>query len=62
MEWAAPSPPGHGNFGHGKWEDMPVCYRGPYEYNHPDREEDFWPQWEPPEGHSDEDPAEGGTS
>ncbi len=39
LEWVAPSPPGHGNF-----EELPNCYRGPYEYSHPDREEDYWPQ------------------
>jgi len=60
MEWNTPSPPGHGNFGHGRWEDMPTCYRGAYEFNHPDREEDYWPQWEPPPGHPDaDDSAEG---
>jgi len=40
LEWAAPSPPPHGNFPEG----LPNCYRGPYEYSHPDRAEDFWPQ------------------
>ncbi len=60
LEWLAPSPPGHGNFGHGRWEDMPKVYRGPYEFNHPDREEDYWPQWEPPPG-GDPD-AEGSAS
>jgi cytochrome c oxidase subunit 1 len=43
LEWLAPSPPGHGNFA-----VMPTVYRGPYEYGHPDRDEDYWPQWEPP--------------
>lgn len=43
LEWATPSPPGHGNF-----EVPPVCYRGPYEYSHPDNDADFWPQTEPP--------------
>jgi cytochrome c oxidase subunit 1 len=28
LEWAAPSPPPHGNF-----ETVPVVYRGPYEYS-----------------------------
>ena len=42
LEWVAPSPPGHGNF-----EELPSCYRGPYEYSHPDRELDYWPQNEP---------------
>ena len=41
LEWACPSPPPHGNF-----STLPTVYRGPYEYSHPDREQDFWPQWE----------------
>ncbi len=40
LEWVAPSPPPHGNFPEG----LPNVYRGPYEYSHPDRVEDFWPQ------------------
>ena len=40
LEWVAPSPPPHGNFPEG----LPNVYRGPYEYSHPDREDDFWPQ------------------
>ena len=40
LEWQTSSPPPHGNFPEG----LPVVYRGPYEYSHPDREEDFWPQ------------------
>jgi cytochrome c oxidase subunit 1 len=41
LEWTAESPPPHGN-----WppDQMPRVYRGPYEYGHPDREEDYWPQ------------------
>ena len=39
LEWSAPSPPPHGNF-----DFQPIVERGPYEYSHPDREEDFWPQ------------------
>jgi len=42
FEWTVPSPPPHGNFA-----EMPTCYRGPYEYSHPDRESDYWPQNEP---------------
>jgi len=43
LEWSATSPPPHGN-----WPDgLPNCYRGPYEYAHPDREEDFHPQHVP---------------
>jgi len=44
LEWSAASPPPHGNWPEG----LPNCYRGPYEYSHPDREEDYWPQNEPP--------------
>ena len=40
LEWVAPSPPPHGNFPEG----LPTVYRGPYEYSHPDRPDDFWPQ------------------
>jgi len=44
LEWATPTPPGHGNF-----EVEPVVYRGPYEYSRPDYPEtDFVPQWNPP--------------
>ncbi|NNF53714.1 MAG: cytochrome c oxidase subunit I, partial [Acidimicrobiales bacterium] len=41
LEWTTESPPPHGN-----WppSELPNVYRGPYEYSHPDREEDFWPQ------------------
>jgi len=39
LEWAAASPPPHGNFA-----APPVVYRGPYEYSVPGRSEDFWPQ------------------
>lgn len=39
LEWAAPSPPPHGNFA-----TMPSVYRGPYEYSVPGRPFDFWPQ------------------
>jgi cytochrome c oxidase subunit 1 len=39
LEWQAPSPPPHGNFA-----ELPHVYRGPYEYSHPDRKEDYWPQ------------------
>jgi cytochrome c oxidase subunit 1 len=43
LEWQAPSPPPHGNFPQG----LPNVYRGPYEYSHPDRQDDYWPQTEP---------------
>jgi len=41
LEWTTESPPPHGN-----WppDAMPSVYRGPYEYGHPDRKDDFWPQ------------------
>ncbi|MFZ9938475.1 MAG: cytochrome c oxidase subunit I, partial [Luteolibacter sp.] len=44
LEWATPTPPGHGNF-----TFDPAVYRGPYEYSRPDRDEDFHPQWIEPE-------------
>ncbi|MEQ8763144.1 MAG: cbb3-type cytochrome c oxidase subunit I [Planctomycetota bacterium] len=42
LEWAAPSPPPHGNF-----EAIPTVYRGPYEYASPEVEEDYLPQHVP---------------
>ena len=39
LEWAAPSPPPHGNFA-----ALPVVYRGPYEYSVPGHKNDFSPQ------------------
>jgi cytochrome c oxidase subunit 1 len=39
IEWAAPSPPPHGNFEH-----VPVAHRGPYEYSVPGRPRDYVPQ------------------
>ncbi len=39
LEWAAPSPPPHGNF-----TTEPVVYRDPYEYSVPGAENDFTPQ------------------
>jgi cytochrome c oxidase subunit 1 len=41
LEWAAPSPPPHGNF-----TTPPEVYRGPYEYSVPGRATDFYPQSE----------------
>jgi cytochrome c oxidase subunit 1 len=40
LEWAAPSPPGHGNF-----STTPHVYRGPYEYSVPSAADDFSPQF-----------------
>ncbi len=39
LEWAAPSPPPHGNFA-----TPPVVYRGPYEYSAPGATTDYSPQ------------------
>jgi cytochrome c oxidase subunit 1 len=39
LEWAAPSPPPHGNF-----ETIPTVHHGPYEYGMPGLEEDYLPQ------------------
>ena len=41
LEWAAPSPPPHGNFA-----VVPQAYRGPYEYSVPGAGKDFTPQYE----------------
>jgi len=41
IEWAAPSPPPHGNF-----TTPPVAYRGPYEYSVPGRATDYLMQCE----------------
>jgi cytochrome c oxidase subunit 1 len=41
IEWAAPSPPPHGNFA-----VAPRAYRGPYEYSVPGADKDFTPQFE----------------
>ena len=51
LEWMAPSPPGHGNF-----DFQPVVYRGPYEYSHPDADDDFYPQTMPPKEDKPEAP------
>lgn len=40
LEWATPTPPGHGNF-----ITEPVVYRGPYEYSIPGAKEDYSPQF-----------------
>jgi cytochrome c oxidase subunit 1 len=43
LEWTTDeTPPGHGN-----WRELPTVYRGPYEYNTPGRDEDYWPQNQP---------------
>ena len=43
LEWTTESPPPHGNWP----RELPTVYRGAYEYGHPDREEDYWPQNHP---------------
>jgi len=54
LEWATPTPPGHGNF----LKD-PVTYRGPYEYSRPGDDSDFLPQWiEPKHLDSSNKPAD----
>jgi len=40
LEWTAPSPPPHGNWG----RTIPTVYRGPYEYSVPGMSEDYLPQ------------------
>jgi cytochrome c oxidase subunit 1 len=42
LEWEAPTPPPHGNFG-----QIPTVYRGPYEYSVPGMAEDWLPQAKP---------------
>ncbi len=41
LEWATPTPPGHGNFTH-----PPEVFKGPYEYSVPGAAKDFSPQFE----------------
>jgi cytochrome c oxidase subunit 1 len=53
LEWAAPSPPGHGNF-----DFQPLIYRGPYEYGDPSVDTDYYPQTQPPPaGHPETSPG-----
>jgi cytochrome c oxidase subunit I len=47
IEWAAPSPPPHGNF-----DVAPHVYRGPYEYSVPGAPKDFTMQNEPHPHHA----------
>ena len=42
LEWAAPSPPPHGNF-----ETIPTVYHAAYEYSVPGASDDYLPQTEP---------------
>ena len=42
LEWATPTPPGHGNF-----TTPPVVHRGPYDYSLPGARADFIPQNQP---------------
>ncbi|MGH9749824.1 MAG: cytochrome c oxidase subunit I [Candidatus Polarisedimenticolia bacterium] len=43
LEWSAPSPPPHGNWG----ELLPVVHHGPYEYSVPQLADDYLPQDRP---------------
>ena len=43
LEWTAPCPPGHGNFG----EELPVVHRWPFDYSLPGEAEDFTMQSAP---------------
>jgi cytochrome c oxidase subunit 1 len=43
LEWQTDSPPPHGNWG----PELPVVYRGPYEYSVPGAEDDYIPQTVP---------------
>jgi cytochrome c oxidase subunit 1 len=40
LEWTAPSPPGHGNFG----EALPTVHRWPFDFSVPGEKQDFVPQ------------------
>lgn len=40
LEWTAPSPPPHGNWG----QELPQAYRWPYDYSVPGASEDYTPQ------------------
>jgi cytochrome c oxidase subunit 1 len=44
LEWTAPSPPPHLNWG----PALPTVYRGPYEYSSPESTTDFLPQTQAP--------------
>jgi cytochrome c oxidase subunit 1 len=44
LEWQAPSPPPHGNWG----DELPVVYRWAYDYSVPGAPDDFIPQTVPP--------------
>jgi cytochrome c oxidase subunit I len=57
LEWAAPSPPPHGNF-----STEPRVYRNPYEYSVPGADKDFTPQFEPGPTQPEDPPLEQPTS
>jgi len=56
IEWAAPSPPPHGNF-----TQAQQAYRGPYEYSVPGADKDFTPQ-NMPDQKTEEKQIEEGTA
>jgi cytochrome c oxidase subunit 1 len=39
LEWTTASPPPRNNF-----QQLPIVKRDPYQFSHPERDEDFWPQ------------------
>jgi cytochrome c oxidase subunit 1 len=53
LEWSAPSPPPHGNWG----DHIPTVYRGPYEYASPETDGDYYPQTQSPTGKPAPTPA-----
>jgi cytochrome c oxidase subunit 1 len=44
LEWQAPTPPPHGNWG----KELPTVYRWAYDYSVPGAPDDFIPQTAPP--------------
>jgi cytochrome c oxidase subunit 1 len=46
LEWEAPCPAGHGNFG----DELPVVHRWAFDYSVPGAKDDFVPQTVPPGG------------
>jgi cytochrome c oxidase subunit 1 len=57
LEWQAPSPPPHGNWG----EQLPVVYRWAYDYSVPGASQDFVPQTVPLEQEPTGEPGRHGA-